>query len=206
MQGKHCFLGTCGGLFWWTNPSGNLPTFTKRFLYQPRLTITNALTLAFGEWAWIRFFTVESAGWARGVPTIAEIFTVAAARRGAAIKWSATNTQLGRCGCGSEIASNLKNRWYFVDSYHNQKKREGWYSQTLSRWLGKTWAWQGGADLEESILHTHLAFHDACVGKPLLLMTQYFFLVTSSAYTVKYPDAICIFSGQLHREQRQASC
>ena len=20
MQGKHCFLGTCGGLFWWTNP------------------------------------------------------------------------------------------------------------------------------------------------------------------------------------------
>ena len=30
IQGKHCFLGTCGGPFWWTNTSGNLPTFPER--------------------------------------------------------------------------------------------------------------------------------------------------------------------------------
>jgi hypothetical protein len=28
LKGKHCFLGTCEGLFWLTNPSGHLPVLT----------------------------------------------------------------------------------------------------------------------------------------------------------------------------------
>jgi hypothetical protein len=32
IKGKHCFLGTCGGLFWWTNPSGNLSLGAKKWL------------------------------------------------------------------------------------------------------------------------------------------------------------------------------
>ena len=104
--------------------------------------------------------------------------------------------QLGKSSGIEETVSNLKNPGNSLLLNHKETRRLTLTSS--SKVAGPNMGLARGADLEESILHTHVAFHDTCVGKPLRLMRHYPFLVTLSACTVKSLDAICIFSDQLH--------